>query len=123
MDEYRRRLDERYMALRLEISQGLMKVDREQYEELAGRVADVADKAVADLLVDVDLAEIDRDLAEMREVELALQRMKQGEYGLCMDCGETIPRGRLDSLPSAVRCLACQRRLEDSAHVVSSRSL
>lgn len=111
------------MALRREISQGLVKADKENYEELAGRVADTAEQAVADLLVDVDLAEIDRDLAELQEVELALQRMDRGEYGLCMDCGEAIPRARLETLPSAVRCLDCQRRLEARAHVVTSRSL
>jgi DnaK suppressor protein len=107
-----RRLESRYMALRKEIAAGLLKADSEQYGQLAGEVGDIAEHSVADLLVDLDLAEIHRDLEELRNVELALQRFKCGSYGICMDCGEQIAEKRLKSLVSAVRCVKCQSLLE-----------
>jgi RNA polymerase-binding transcription factor DksA len=119
----RQRLEERYLALRKEISEGLLKADHEQYEKLAGEVGDIAEHSVADLLVDLDLAEIDRDVQELREVELALQRLNAGSYGLCMDCGEAIAERRLESQVSAVRCIKCQEVLERRRGAGVSHSL
>jgi DnaK suppressor protein len=119
----RARLEARYLALRKEISAGLLKADQEQYRSLAGEVGDPADLSVADLLVDLDLAEINRDVLELREVELAIQRLGAGTYGICMDCGEPIAEDRLESLASAVRCLDCQARHESKRGTRVSNSL
>jgi len=119
----RDRLQAREAALRKEISAGLIKADRENYAELAGRVTDIAERSVATLLVDVDLAEITRDVQELREVEFAMQRLQEGSYGLCLDCEEPIDPERLQSLPSAVRCQSCQHRLENRERSPASRSL
>jgi RNA polymerase-binding transcription factor DksA len=121
--DMRRRLLARLEELRADIARELRKVDDEQYGELAGAVADSGDKAVADLLVDVDLAEVSRDIAELREVEAALLRIAQGGYGICVDCGATIDRARLERIPSASRCIPCQERLEDREQIPRHRSL
>jgi DnaK suppressor protein len=46
------------------------------------------------------------------EVEDALRRLRRGTYGICVDCGRPIAKGRLEVLPEAARCIACQRREE-----------
>lgn len=46
--------------------------------------------------------------AALRDVEAALQRLDEGRYGLCVDCGTAIPVERLEILPQTARCLACQ---------------
>lgn len=33
-----------------------------------------------------------------------------GTYGICVDCGEEIPEGRLRAVPDAERCVPCQTR-------------
>ena len=50
--------------------------------------------------------------AEADNVELALKRLEQGEYGRCIDCGKEIPRERLEAIPEAVRCIEDQARYE-----------
>jgi RNA polymerase-binding transcription factor len=50
--------------------------------------------------------------AEAENVELALQRLAQGDYGRCIDCGKEIPRERLEAIPEAVRCVEDQARYE-----------
>jgi RNA polymerase-binding transcription factor DksA len=50
--------------------------------------------------------------AEAENVELALQRLAQGKYGICIDCGKEIPRERLEAIPEAVRCIEDQARYE-----------
>jgi DnaK suppressor protein len=37
----------------------------------------------------------------------ALQRVKDDEFGYCMNCGEDIPERRLDIDPTAVSCVFC----------------
>ena len=63
---------------------------------------------MADLLSDLANAETTRDLTELREIEAAAVRIRDGSYGLCADCGIEIPLGRLRVKPEAVRCIDCQ---------------
>ncbi len=42
----------------------------------------------------------------------ALDRLREGEYGTCVECGETIAPARLRALPEVQTCVRCQDRLE-----------
>lgn len=111
-NDVREVLTQRVAELRADLHRELIKRDEEQYATLAGRVADPGEKSVADLLVDLDLAEISRDIGELRDCEDALLRVSRGEYGICVDCGSAIGRDRLTHVPQAARCLECQERFE-----------
>ncbi len=45
----------------------------------------------------------------------ALQRLREGEYGICEECGEAIAPARLKAMPEVTTCVRCQDRLERSA--------
>jgi RNA polymerase-binding transcription factor DksA len=45
----------------------------------------------------------------LRDVQDALERMRRGCYGRCVDCGGQIPVARLEVIPQVARCMACQR--------------
>jgi DnaK suppressor protein len=45
-------------------------------------------------------------------IEEALNRLREGTYGLCIDCGQPIPEKRLEAIPWAVRDRVCQERCE-----------
>ena len=48
-------------------------------------------------------------LEENREqVERALERMREGVYGICESCGRRIPQARMKFQPAATRCVECQ---------------
>lgn len=111
-DAVRQRLLQRSDELLADIRRELRQQDEAQYADLADRLADPGEHSVADLLVDVRLAEIDRDVAEIREIEAALLRIAHGTYGICIDCEEPIDAERLESVPAASRCQACQRAFE-----------
>jgi RNA polymerase-binding transcription factor DksA len=105
-------LDERLAALRIGIREHLLKSDDERARLLADRVRDAEDESVADLIVDLDLAEIDRDVEELRDVEGAFERLRQDTYGVCAACQGAIPYERLTAYPTARRCVRCQRMHE-----------
>ena len=44
----------------------------------------------------------------LRSLDEALERMKRGGYGNCMECGELISLKRLDVVPSAKLCIQCK---------------
>ena len=101
-------LRQRLAALMEEIRQDLLKSDDDRAAMLADRVRDVGDESMADLIVDLDLADTDRDLQELKDVEAALMRMRLGTYGTCMHCGGPIRVERLAAYPTAKRCQPCQ---------------
>lgn len=103
----------------------LQGIKRSVLEELRGTAADGtsrdpqdhevrshADEAEAFRLEGLHCAEIAIDRARLKDVEEAQQRMAEGRYGICADCGEDIPRERLVAQPVAVRCAACQAAFE-----------
>jgi RNA polymerase-binding transcription factor len=40
----------------------------------------------------------------------ALVRLDNGTYGVCVDCGNPVPEGRLEAKPEAARCIGCQAK-------------
>jgi DnaK suppressor protein len=109
---FKTKLNDRFMALRREISAELLRADEEQYVDLASRVHDTGEVALADLLVDIELASIDRHVQEIRDIDAALMRIAIGSYGECCDCQEPIVTERLAAYPTARRCIACQEAHE-----------
>lgn len=112
LDELRDTLQARARQLREEIRQTLVKSDDEQYTMIADQVRDLEDDSFADLMVDVNLAEIDRDLQELRLIDAAFLRMSDGRYGQCDGCGTPIEMPRLRATPFASRCFDCQSTYE-----------
>lgn len=43
---------------------------------------------------------------------LALARIESADYGLCSDCGDPIPKKRLNVVPATNRCIRCQEEVE-----------
>lgn len=105
------------LALKTRYQQLINEVRAELGQEGAQHFADFAesggsdegDASVADALVDIAAARADRQVGEMREIEAARARIKQGVYGECCDCAEEIRFERLLAYPTAKRCIKCQQ--------------
>ncbi|HJW57550.1 MAG TPA: TraR/DksA family transcriptional regulator [Burkholderiaceae bacterium] len=101
-----RLLDEREKSLRDDIRR---EVDlKDNYAQIATEAPDTGDASFADLSVDLGNAAVMRDLAELRAIEAACVRIKNGVYGECLECGYEIPYARLCAQPTAERCAPCQ---------------
>ena len=105
-------LKQRAAMLRREIAGALRGTGDERAMGLANHLEEIRDEPVADLESVIEIAEIERDVRELRQVEGALARLHEPEYGVCADCGEDIPFARLAANPVATRCTACQTRAE-----------
>ena len=70
------------------------------------------DRAQTEAERDVMFTLEERESAELVAIDDALQRIADGSYGLCVDCGVSIPTARLHANPTALRCVTCQDKLE-----------
>jgi len=103
-------LDARERSLREKIA------ERRDALEVAANPPDPAGD-IADMAFSRSRAEVEHDLIElsMREladIEAARQRVANGTYGECIECGEPIAPARLEVKPTARRCAECQTRHE-----------
>jgi len=64
-----------------------------------------------------------RDSSEVAAIDAALERLKDGTFGLCQRCGLAISAGRLQAQPSAATCLACQELQERQRAFISMPSV
>jgi DnaK suppressor protein len=103
-----RAMDARDRQLRDEIRDALLQSGDQKYTELAGQVHDVADESVANELIEVENALIERHVRELREIEAARARLAEGNIDECIECGGEIGFKRLRVNPVAVRCVECQ---------------
>jgi DnaK suppressor protein len=69
------------------------------------------DDVLADAAAAMDLGKVIRENRELRDIEFALARIRDGSYGICFDCGGQISRARLKFEPTAKRCLSCQAQV------------
>jgi RNA polymerase-binding transcription factor len=99
---------ERLEARVAELTQGARALDRIAVEVAPDEVENVQLAGERDLVI----TRLDREASLLAEVRLALDRIEDGCYGLCLNCGEEIARGRLTALPWASFCIGCQEEID-----------
>jgi DnaK suppressor protein len=69
-------------------------------------------RGVVDLAGEAEYVLVRRKNQELFRIEETLRRIEEGDYGVCVDCGQDIPVRRLELMPEAERCTQCQERRE-----------
>ena len=82
---------------------------KELRQQTGGDVVDAALDAAQDEICS-QLAEVES--RELAYIDNALERMREGQYGVCEGCEDGIPMARLQALPYATLCIQCQREAE-----------
>lgn len=113
LDQLARKLREDYQALVREVRDELENSGNQHRIDLLNREpGDSGDESLANALADFNLTILDRHIDGMRDIEAALQRIRNGEYGVCIDCGDAVTFPRLMAYPTAKRCIVCQEQRE-----------
>lgn len=74
--------------------------------------ADPADRATAESDRAFTLRLRDRERKLIRKIQEALERIEDGTYGMCEECGEDISVARLKARPVTTLCIKCKARQE-----------
>ena len=110
---------EHFRKLLQEERERLLKAISVHTEELKKMTADeTGDKVYSDHMADMALLSrmkerkagvLQKEWRELKEIEDALTRIKQGIYGICQRCGKPIERERLEIIPYTRFCSTCGR--------------
>ena len=73
---------------------------------------DLADQAGDERDRELSLLLTDREKEKLLAVDEALEKLNQGTYGICEECGNPIKPGRLRAIPLAKLCVVCQSAQE-----------
>lgn len=94
--ELREELTRRLTAIEKDLHHVENKVEKDFAEQATQREND-------DVLTSLDVD----TKARLREIDNALSRIENGEYGICNTCGEEIDEKRLQAIPYASQCINC----------------
>jgi DnaK suppressor protein len=75
-------------------------------------VVDDVETSESDIQDEIEFALIQMKAETLHRINEALERLEEGSYGRCFECGEEIEPRRLRALPFAVRCKDCEEARE-----------
>jgi DnaK suppressor protein len=85
--------------------------------EAQSEIGDIIDQAGDERDRELSLLLTGRDKEKLRAIDEALEKIEEGTYGICEECGEKIGPSRLKVMPLAKYCVNCQSRLEEEMDI------
>lgn len=102
--EIKRGLEDRLVELGRELSRVTAPPVEGSNVGFGKRVGEGTTEAVERISSTATARSLARSIAE---IEVALERLAQGLYGICQTCGTDIPEARLEARPATARCVTC----------------
>lgn len=108
-------LESKLINMRNEIENQKLDVSRMQAEKT------IEDFEAASLITDQTLITklLSRKSLYLKKINMALERIKYGEYGECEMCGDDIKFKRLEARPTATLCIACKEKEEKMSKMIN----
>lgn len=114
-------MDEKFVAevkIKLqEQRESILKSLADQTDEMKSLIKPIESGDEADVASDViDRTMLDalgaQDSLRLQQIDAALERIRNGKYGICLGCNQEIPQARLEALPYAFLCVNCASAAE-----------
>jgi DnaK suppressor protein len=103
-------LAERHGELHAEYEQTISEISELQRERLTDSAGDdQADTGTKTFEREQEISLANNLLERVSQVERAIERLQEGNYGWCERCGHAIPVDRLAAFPSATLCVSCKQ--------------
>jgi len=94
-----------------ELEEKLTRMAKERVSDT--EVQDPGDQALTSTMELLKTSFQDSEIGEYNRIIKALEKIENGTYGICVECGKPISEKRLKSFPNAARCLICQEEFEE----------
>lgn len=108
LDQFKKRLETRQHELRRLVVRNVQ--DGRAADEQAAQ--DIADKAANSYTKEFLFHQSNNDRQLLQLVEEALNRIREGNYGECVNCGNELNAKRLEAVPWTRYCINCQEKVE-----------
>ncbi len=108
-ESYKKELLKRREELKLAVKDHAAAIPEAGLNNITG---DSSDHAAADYAAELFGVLLEKQAGILEEIERALKKIENGEYGICEGCGKEIPAKRLKVIPWAKLCLECQDKID-----------
>jgi DnaK suppressor protein len=108
LDYYKKRL----IARREELLRNIARTEEEGRSADDDPTVDLADKAANSYTKEFLFGQTNQDRSMLALIDEALDRIKENSFGMCVQCHEELQQKRLEAVPWARHCLACQEKQE-----------
>ena len=105
-------IKEMLVKMREELVQEIARRSKASTEAGAHDIGDILDSVSEERTRELDMILTDREKRKLYQINDALDRIDEGTYGQCDECGVKIPKARLKVLPFAKFCVECQEKNE-----------
>ena len=110
--EFGKLIDSQLRELQAEYDTAMIALDDLQHNRLDTAGDDPADAGNKTFEREQEMSIANNRLHLITQLQRARARVDEGSYGLCENCGKTIPKARLQAYPSATLCVDCKTREE-----------
>lgn len=114
--ELRRMLEERRDEIAGAVKHKMRDVRAARAAQSGERLTDANGMPEADIHEDIEFALLQMKAETLTKIDAALDRLEEGTYGYCYECGQEIAGQRLRALPFAERCRDCEEEREIELH-------
>jgi DnaK suppressor protein len=108
-----RKFEERLLQQQADLQRATLSAVEQGRETSTDDTQDVADQAVASYQKELLFSQGTNGHAHLTLIRAALDRISDGSYGECLNCGKTIGIKRLEALPWTPYCIDCQEKIEN----------
>ena len=108
-----RRLEEKLREQQAFLERNMLTAVEQGRQTVADATQDVADQAVTSYQKELLFTQGTKGHAQLSQVRFAIDRINEGSYGECLQCGNTIGEKRLEAVPWTPYCIECQEKIEN----------
>ena len=108
MNQFRSQLE----SIRSELLGDVEKSNQHLKESEAGQMADISDHAARTYSRQLEGELGEQEWQRLKQVDTAIEKIAEGEYGVCAQCEASIPEARLKVVPYTEFCTQCLSEME-----------
>ena len=115
MNQFRSQLE----SIRSELLGDVEKSNQHLKESEAGQMADISDHAARTYSRQLEGELGEQEWQRLKQVDTAIEKIAEGEYGVCAQCEASIPEARLKVVPYTEFCTQCLSEMEKNPKAAS----
>ena len=107
------RFEEKLRAQQALLERSMLSAVKEGRQSSTDDLQDAADHAVQSYQKELLFLQGTQGHNQLSQVRAALDRLDEGTFGECLQCGNMIGEKRLEAVPWTPHCIACQEKIEN----------
>ena len=115
MNQFRSQLK----SIRFELLGDVKKSNQHVKESETGQIADISDHAARTYNWQLEGELDEQEWQKLKQVDVAIEKISEGDYGVCTQCEDSIPEARLKVVPYTEFCTQCLSEIEKNPRPAS----